>query len=89
MECKECAPNAATSDALNISEQDTAKFYPMFLTIDKAVEFTGLSKKTINELLKSYEPLPYVEFDGNSRKFIIRDEIFDYITKRFRVGKRC
>lgn len=83
----ECAPNAATSDALNnISEEDINQSYPIFLTIDKTVEYTGLSRTTIDQILNAYstEPKPYIVPPNNSRKFIIRDEIVDYIVNKYR-----
>lgn len=81
----ECAPDVAAPDALNISGEDTNQFYPMFLTIDKAVEYTGLSRTTIDKMVNAFrDPLPYVVFPGNSRKFIIRDEIQDYVVSKYR-----
>ena len=83
----ECAPDAATPDALkNISVQDTNQSYPIFLTIDKTVEYTGLSRTTIEKILNAYstEAKPYIVPPDNSRKFIIRDEIIDYIVSKYR-----
>ncbi len=81
--CK-CAPAASTTDAPNISSQDTDKFYPKYITIDQATKYLGLSRQIITDLLNAYNPLPYVKFPGNSRKFIIKDEADQFINKNYR-----